>query len=215
MASRPPKPAKPVDRPSSPRTKKKRGKVRKQTIRDLSRIDPADLNELEQIWDEFDRGPHRIAAILAAAFVENALEYAISHRFSQISNRRPEEFETLFRYPQFLSSFVAKIEIGYAIGIYGQLVRDDLDTIRIIRNQFAHARILIDFGTTEVADEVQKLKFINWMKQAGIIEDADKIDKKRAASDNPFRYDFVYVARALSHYIFTNFAPPFEPTTLP
>jgi hypothetical protein len=147
--------------------------------------------------------------------VENALEYAIAHRFSQISNRRPEEFESLFRYPQFLSSFGAKIEIGYAIGVYGPLVRDDLDTIRIIRNQFAHARILIDFATTEVADEVQKLKFINWMKGSGIIEKADKIDKKRAASDNPFRYDFVYAARALSHYLFTNFVPPFEPTTLP
>jgi hypothetical protein len=212
MAKKPPKP---TDRPSSPRTGKKAGKVRKRTIHDLSRIGPADLNELEQIWDEFDKGPHRVAALLATAFVENALEYAIAQRFSQISNTRPEEFESLFRYPQCLSSLGAKIDIGYAIGVYGPLVRGDLDTIRIIRNQFAHARILIDFDTAEVVDEVKKLQFVTWMRQTGIIEDADKIDQKRASNDNPFRYDFVYVARALSHYIFTNFVPPFEHTTLP
>jgi hypothetical protein len=187
----------------------------KRTIHDLSRDVGADLNELEEIWDELEKGPHRVAGIMAAASLENALEYAIAQRFSQISRTKPTEFESLFRYPKLLSSFGAKIEIGYAIGIYGKLVRSDLDTVRRIRNAFAHSKILIDFSTPEVVNEVRKLTFLDWMTRSGIIDSADEIVRKRAASDNSLRFDFVFVVRALSHYIFTNFVPPFEQTTLP
>jgi hypothetical protein len=55
----------------------------------------------------------------------------------------------------------------------------------------------------------------DWMTTSGIIEAADEIAKKRAASDNALRFDFVFIVRTLTHYIFTNFVPPFEPTTLP
>jgi hypothetical protein len=206
------KPPKPSDLPPSPRFIKKSPK---RSIHDLSRDIGTDLNQLEEIWEELEKGPHRVAGIMAAASLEHALEYAITQRFSQISRRKPTEFESLFRYPKFLSSFGAKIEIGYAIGIYGELVRNDLDTVRAIRNAFAHSKVLIDFATPEVADEVRKLRFLDWMTTSGIIEAADEIARKRAASDNALRFDFVFIVRTLTHYIFTNFVPPFEPTTLP
>src|ERR1700730_16937419 len=88
--------------PPSPRFIKKSPK---RSIHDLSRDIETDLNQLEEIWEELEKGPHRVAGIMAAASLEHALEYAITQRFSQISRRKPTEFESLFRYPKFLSSF--------------------------------------------------------------------------------------------------------------
>jgi hypothetical protein len=38
-----------------------------------------------------------------------------------------------------LATFSAKIRLAYALSIFGSSTRDDLDTIREIRNAFAHS----------------------------------------------------------------------------
>jgi hypothetical protein len=50
-----------------------------------------------------------------------------------------------------MGSFFASIELGYALGLYGNLLRDDLHTIRTIRNAFAHAMKPLTFDTPQVA----------------------------------------------------------------
>jgi hypothetical protein len=95
--------------------------------------------------------PPRASAIIAAAFVEDALRVAIYISLSQISE---EEERALFEAEGApLSSFHGKILIGHAIGVYGPVAKTDLLT----GNAFAHAPRSIDFDTPEIIAECNKL----------------------------------------------------------
>jgi hypothetical protein len=50
-----------------------------------------------------------------------------------------------------LSTFARKIELGYALRIYGAQTKENLTTMRHLRNAFAHAKIPLTFDTPEVA----------------------------------------------------------------
>jgi hypothetical protein len=56
-----------------------------------------------------------------------------------------------------LSDFRARIALAYALGWFGQRVRERLDTIRGIRNQFAHHYKIDSFEHPDVAAECDKL----------------------------------------------------------
>ena len=49
-----------------------------------------------------------------------------------------------------MSSLYATIELGYAMGLYRQAIREDLHKIREVRNAFAHARKPIGFRDPEI-----------------------------------------------------------------
>lgn len=51
-----------------------------------------------------------------------------------------------------LSTFSAKIKMGYSLGLYNKLMRDELDLIRYIRNAFAHSWRKLDFESTAVVE---------------------------------------------------------------
>src|SRR6266481_2764707 len=102
---------------------------------------PLDQQELHQAWNEIERPMNdRAAAIMAGAFVEDALCRAVGHR----------------------SSFYSRIEGGFERGLYKGLVQNDLHVIRSIRNAFAHAIRPITFDTPAVIGEVGKLQFPSW-----------------------------------------------------
>jgi len=66
----------------------------------------------------------------------------------------PEEEKRLFNY-EFngpIADFSARIRIGYAMYLFGRETRDDLETIRTIRNLFAHHHEIITFNTDEIKD---------------------------------------------------------------
>jgi hypothetical protein len=206
------KPPKPEDRAASPRHKGKKPR----TIDDLSRAWPASKDEYERISHELETAHHRAAAIMASVSVENALEYALTFRFGSLANVSDVSmFEGLFRYPKPLSSFAAKIEIGYATGVYGLLTRDDLNTIRKIRNAFAHATIIIDFDTPEIANEVEKFKFLKWLREGQDTEIEKKLVERRRKSDSRVRDEFMRVADALQHHLILNFSSNVGPPALP
>jgi hypothetical protein len=79
-----------------------------------------------------DRG----AAILLATNVENALQGALTRMFRTRSNTRK-----LFGVNSPLGAFSNKFEVGYALGIFGDQTKSNLDIIRTVRNAFAHAKI--------------------------------------------------------------------------
>jgi len=49
-----------------------------------------------------------------------------------------------------LSSFNAKIRMGFALNLYGEVTFHDLDLLRELRNLFAHGRLAVDFDTPAV-----------------------------------------------------------------
>src|ERR1700759_1490847 len=58
-----------------------------------------------------------------------------------------------------LSTFGAKITIGYAMGLYGPLARADLDIIRWVRNQFAHRADPVSFNDHNISEKCLLLKY--------------------------------------------------------
>jgi DNA-binding MltR family transcriptional regulator len=49
-----------------------------------------------------------------------------------------------------LSSFNAKIRMGFALKLYGERTFHDLELLRELRNLFAHGKLAIDFNTPGV-----------------------------------------------------------------
>jgi hypothetical protein len=58
------------------------------------------------------------------------------------------------------------IELGYAIGLYKNIVRNDLHVIRTIRNGFAHATNPLEFRHKLIRAEIEKLQFLEWTEAA-------------------------------------------------
>lgn len=104
--------------------------------------DPSDLPESD-----------RTAAIVAAQFVEYALQKAIENYLVKGFSEKE-----IFDGPGApLGTFAAKIAMASALGIIRREECEDLDTIRAIRNAFAHSMIHIAFTDGPVADLVDTL----------------------------------------------------------
>jgi hypothetical protein len=116
-------------------------------------ITPDDVPKLQEAFEtESDRG----AALLYAAFAENALEWAIYRRMpgqGEVIRKKTFSGE---KAP--LSTFSAKITMGRAMGIYGEQTERLLNGVRDIRNQFAHKLLPIDFKTPEIEAACNALK---------------------------------------------------------
>jgi hypothetical protein len=114
----------------------------------LSRRKPTST-EQRQIFEEIREASDRAVAILAATFVEDALEYALIDRSLKHLDERTHNrlFE---RGP--LQNFDAKILLTSALGLTGPRITANLFKLKSIRNVFAHARINVSFKTKEIHD---------------------------------------------------------------
>jgi hypothetical protein len=111
-----------------------------------------------QHMDEFHRqidaeNNDRGAAILAATFLEGALEYAINRR----TTKATANLTNLFDNNGPPDHFAAKLLIADKLGILGPIARKNLEAIKHIRNTFAHTAIHINFSTKEIADACKVL----------------------------------------------------------
>jgi hypothetical protein len=90
-----------------------------------------------------------------AAWVERELEQWI---IAALPRNDKKTLEMLRGRDGPLHSFYGKIHLGYALGIYDETERENLDIIRRIRNEFAHTPQAIDFETDAIRKEVENLK---------------------------------------------------------
>src|SRR5438874_1309573 len=95
------------------------------------------------VMEEIRNAVHtdRAAAIIGAAYVDMVLREAISERMAQ---RDHGVIELLFEDRGPLQPFGAKIQLGYALGIYALGIYQDLRAIKDIRNAFAHSAEALD-----------------------------------------------------------------------
>jgi hypothetical protein len=134
-------------------------KQKRRTIRDVSR-DPPDqqlLGELQTLIEN-ESSTHaedRSTAISSAAFVEYFLELALQRKLKNTDTVTLRDF---FQDIGPAGTFSQKIVLAYALGVIDKNARDDLDTIRRIRNAFAHTRTTARFETEEFAFECKKLR---------------------------------------------------------
>jgi hypothetical protein len=126
------------------------------------------LSELEEVGDH---AADRAIALIGGAMIENALRAALLSRlFHQADNIQNEIFENDGA-P--LSTFSQRIIVGYAMGIYGNKIRNDLDCIRIIRNSFAHTMLTLSFDRKEVVNVCKRFNTLRRLTIAhGVGQDA-------------------------------------------
>jgi hypothetical protein len=101
------------------------------------------------------------AAVVASTYLEDRLGFAIKSRFVKL----PETGDVtkhlteaaLFQGYGPLASFYAKIDIGFALGLYDNTRRTELHLIRSIRNEFAHTIEPVTFLNQNVAKKCGKL----------------------------------------------------------
>lgn len=116
-----------------------------QALRKLTRRDSTPDHHLAFVEQMKPDTNHRGACLLHAANVETALDAAIQQFL------RLDEDSKLLEDENFFSSFHRKIELGHALRIYGSQTKSNLNTMRHVRNAFAHAKIPLTFDTPEVA----------------------------------------------------------------
>ncbi|MCE7982443.1 MAG: hypothetical protein DYG89_14715 [Caldilinea sp. CFX5] len=105
-----------------------------------------------QIIQELEAQTDRGAAIIGASLIDKQLEEAIRVRL--LCNSATKE---LFKLSGPMHSFSAKINLAFALGLYGSHVYNDLNLIRKIRNDFAHFEIPINFTTQSISNRCSEL----------------------------------------------------------
>ena len=91
------------------------------------------LFQFSKLFDH-DEKNNRAIAIVGATFLDTILEHIL--RAFLIDNEK--EVNKLLQYDQPLGTFSGKITMVYCLGLIYKPVRDDLDLVRKIRNEFAH-----------------------------------------------------------------------------
>lgn len=110
---------------------------------------------LEALEKDSDRG----AAIVAASYVEELLENKIKLLLRSDGDARNELTE-IFRSSGALGSFSAKIKMGFLLRLYEKICSKELDTIKNIRNEFAHSVNHLNFETDRIFDKIKNLRLI-------------------------------------------------------
>jgi DNA-binding MltR family transcriptional regulator len=123
-------------------------------LRALSRRLPTG-NELYDTINALEAGSDRALVVLSTAMLEGSLKLTLLMCFRQ--GLSADRTDALFGSDKALSSFSAKINLAYALSLIGNNLRHDLDWLRDIRNQCAHAQFHIDFGTKEIAAAIEQL----------------------------------------------------------
>ena len=115
------------------------------------------IEDAMRYYDALNQESDRAAAILAAAHFEHVLGKQIVHKFVELNR---ELQKNIFDGYGPLSTFSAKIDIAFALGLYDEENRKGLHKIRRIRNEFAHAPRPINFNNEKIADMCSKLPCI-------------------------------------------------------
>jgi len=105
----------------------------KNTLAEFEKFKPA-IAWLKIFLKDIAGSNDRAAAITAMAMLEEELKRVLISRFIPISNTIADN---LFHEGGPLSGLESKINMSYALGIYGQQTRSDLHLARRIRNRFA------------------------------------------------------------------------------
>jgi DNA-binding MltR family transcriptional regulator len=106
----------------------------------------------------------RASAVVACALLEDVLRAALVNVMDLPSK---EDHDRLFYNYGPLSSLSAKTLMAACLNVIGPNVRSDIDTIRAIRNAFAHNLHDISFLTNEIAELCASLKCIQSMSDKG------------------------------------------------
>jgi DNA-binding MltR family transcriptional regulator len=128
------------------------------SLKDLLKGVPPDDEHLSIIIGLGDiEKSHEAAAIISTSLLELSLKKAIitAFRLKMTDEDLAKVFDFNTTGP--LSTFSSKIRIGYALGIFGPVSRDDLEKIKDLRNAFAHSANHLSFDNETIKKETEAL----------------------------------------------------------
>jgi DNA-binding MltR family transcriptional regulator len=123
---------------------------------------PAAIKEIEESSD-------RAAAIVASALVEDHLMTVLKDRFHHDERIMRE----LFQGSGPLAPFSTKIKLAFLTGLLSARACKDLQTIRKIRNEFAHKLSNLTFETQNVKALAMSLTIPDWYNVTFMINAGD------------------------------------------
>jgi len=103
---------------------------------------------------ESDRG----CAIFSAAILEDGLEQLLRAVCRTDDPVAGKIVDSLFQTYAPFSTFSAKIQVTYALGLIPKDLKEILDLIRKLRNDFAHGKGSVTFQTPECQSRLQELR---------------------------------------------------------
>jgi hypothetical protein len=118
-------------------------------FKDFAKSIPS-ADDLPSMEKEFLGENDRACGILFATWVDIALRGSIESIFRP--DLSSELLKRLFDFEGPMGSFGSRINVGYALSIFGKKTQHDLDLVRLIRNEFAHCRLPLAFEIKQVSD---------------------------------------------------------------
>jgi hypothetical protein len=112
------------------------------------------IERVSRLTEELESHGDRGAALLASAMLENALSATIQMRLLELSSRSRE---ALFGGAAPFSSFGAKIELGFALGLYGNEDYRVIAMIRDVCSRFVNELALQRFDDLKIIEMLRKV----------------------------------------------------------
>jgi len=110
-----------------------------------------DTVELNNYLNEFQNETDRAAAVLAGCYLDHYLESLLKSFF--IDDQKFIDGQIIGSSTNsVLDSFSKRIKLAYALGLLRKSEFDDLNTIKKIRNEFAHKLHGLTFETDKIRD---------------------------------------------------------------
>jgi mannitol operon repressor len=128
--------------------------MKKKTPRSIPELSAGLASFLEELQAQTDRG----AALLGPSLLEDLLGALLRSALINDSDC----VENLLGRSRPVESFSARIDLVYCIGLIGRKVFDDLNQIRLIRNEFAHEPAQLDFNEQSIAARCNNLTALPW-----------------------------------------------------
>lgn len=130
----------------------------KEAVRRLMATKPQPREAMQFLNNEITETSDRATGIIGGTILEQGLEMAIATHFVTEESDK----EKFFGSPtEGYITFDIKIRLAHALGVYGDLSKDDLLNIKNIRNLFAHAQTPINFETPEVKSLVLNMSILD------------------------------------------------------
>jgi mannitol operon repressor len=117
---------------------------------------PLEINEFSRFLKIFGEESDRGAALAAATYLDERLKGILESFLSD--TKATQELLGGFNAP--LGTFSARIKAAYSLGLIQDNEFEELETIRKIRNEFAHSWDGVSFDTQKVADLCRLLPWL-------------------------------------------------------
>jgi hypothetical protein len=107
--------------------------------------------------DEMVHSNDRSAIVTIAAILDDVITFAVGSKLPGLGEATKEEFEYAFRHEGPLGAFSSRIDMAFYLGAIGDTVRQQLHTIRHMRNSVAHTGRKVSFNDPALATVAKRV----------------------------------------------------------